>query len=58
MPQQPVAELAEQGNVGEQPQLQDQEQDREHFAFNELIGLEGPLQVLLENAGTVLCTIW
>ena len=32
-------------------------QDRE-FAFNELIGLEGPIRVLLENATTVIFTTW
>ena len=32
-------------------------QERE-FAFNELIGLEGPIRVLLENATTVIFTTW
>lgn len=43
--------------AGHAAQRQEQQADRE-FAFNELIGLEGPINVLVENAATVIFTIW
>ena len=32
--------------------------EEREFAFNELIGLDGPLRMLLENAATVIFTTW
>ena len=48
----------DEGVVGGGPAQPPERLQEREFAFNELIGLEGPIQVLLENATTVIFTTW